>query len=147
MIHRRQSSPISSLFSNSGFSASVKHPFLNCTAGHHCSLYKQCTLFPLDPPWDVDPNPEPSSQPGCPSSSSTPACLSPANALSLEENRRWKNKEWGSAFIPSEGHQPPNSLCQEPAPSVGAVSEDHHNPSCPQWEAGALLGCLQGTVL
>lgn len=28
---------------------------------------------------------------------------------------------------------------------MGIVSEEHHTPVNPQWEAGPFLGCLQGT--
>lgn len=53
-----------SLLSNSSSSASGKHTPLKCTAGHYSSLYELGTKqFTLDPPWGVDPNAEPSSQP------------------------------------------------------------------------------------
>lgn len=73
---------------------------MNCTAGHHCLLYEPYTLYPLDPPWGMDPKPDLSSQPSCPSSSNTPAYLSPANAVSLEEYGGGRTKNGAQLLFP-----------------------------------------------
>lgn len=79
---------------------------MNCTAGHHCLLYEPYTLYPLDPPWGMDPKPDLSSQPGCPSSSNTPAYLSPANAVSLEEYGGGRTKNGAQLLFPVRDTNP-----------------------------------------
>lgn len=94
-------------FNRSSFSAVAKYAHLIHSSHHHPSLCELCPqsflrLFPglWRHQWTQTPTLRPRHSQAVPASrSSIQGLLPPSDHLSLEEDGRWKKKEWGSAFI------------------------------------------------